>query len=46
MMENMAILDSVSDPNSIGLADPDLGRSKLAHKKGKKLMFEEFECSL
>ncbi len=46
MMANIAILDSVSDTNSIGLADPDPGRSKLALKKGKKLMCEEFERPL
>jgi hypothetical protein len=36
MMENIAIFDSVSDPDSIGSADPDLGRSKLAPSKRKK----------
>jgi hypothetical protein len=37
MMENIEIFDSVLDPDSIGTADPDPGRSKLAPRNGKKL---------
>ncbi len=42
-------VSSVSDPDSIGSADPDLGRPKLSHtkrEKGRNFKFEEQERPL